>query len=97
MLYNFLSSWLVKGQITSTTNCSNGCGVGVVQTTEITISGTDVKDFTVSKTMSRESCTNKNNCPQGNIYSEFEKWEIEFVKVTLITLKNALLLFFYRH
>ena len=72
MKYNFSSSWLVNGQITSKTNCSNGCGVGVVQTTVITISGTDVKDFKVSKTMSRESCTNEDDCPQGNICSEFE-------------------------
>ena len=62
----------MNGQITSKTNCSIGCGVGVVQTTVITISGTDVKDFKVSKTISRESCTNEDGRPQGIIYSEFE-------------------------
>ena len=72
MKYNFSSSWLVNGQITSKTNCSNGCGVGVVQTTVISISGTDVKDFKVSKTTSSKSCKNEDDCPQGIIYSESE-------------------------
>ena len=72
MKYYFSSSLLVNGQITSKTNCSNGCGVGVVQTTVISISGTDVKDFKVSKTMSSHSCSNEDECPQGKIYLEFE-------------------------
>ena len=62
----------MNGVIISKTNCSIGCGEGVVQTTYFHISGTDVEDFKVSKTMSSHSCSNEDECPQGNIYLEFE-------------------------
>ena len=65
----------MNGQIISKTNCSIGCGYGNVTTTVFHISGTDVDDFKVSKTMSRERCWNEDECPQGNKSLEFEKCE----------------------